>query len=152
MNNSTIHKTAFFNAPQETLWAFLTEADKLGLWYHPARHDLEENQDYALYDADEDDGETALIWGSVLEWQPVSKLVYTFNIFPLDGVSTTVTWQLEEAYGGTLLTLTHEGVGDINENPLNLLMALDDGWDEHLGKLRAQLKNKEHQTPSCSDH
>ena len=150
MNNSTIHKTAFFAAPPETLWAFLTEADKLALWFHSARKNLQEGEDYELYLADADDG-SALIWGKVLEWQPPSKLVYTFNIPPLDGLSTTVTWQLEEAHGGTLLVLTHEGLGDMKESPLGLLMALDDGWDEHIGKLRTQLKNEEHAAPSCSD-
>ncbi len=140
MSNSTIHKTAFFAAPPKTLWAFLTEADKLALWFHPARKNLQDGEDYELYLADADDG-SALIWGKVLEWQPPSKLVYTFNIPPLDGVSTTVTWQLEEAHGGTLLVLTHEGLGDMKESPLGLLMALDEGWDEHIGKLRQQLKD-----------
>ena len=151
MSNSTIHKTAFFAAPRETLWAFLTHADKLGLWYHPARKDLQKNEDYEMYLADADDG-SALIWGTVLEWRPTSKLVYTFNIPPLDGVITTVTWQLEESHGGTLLVLTHEGVGVMKESPLGILMALDDGWDEHIGKLRAQLKNDEQTIPDCSDH
>ncbi len=140
MNNSTIHKTAFFAAPRETLWAFLTEADKLGLWYHPARKDLKKNEDYELYPADADDG-SAMIWGSVLDWQPVSKLVYTFNIPPFNGVKTTVTWQLEESHGGSLLVLTHEGLSGMEESPLGLLMALDGGWDEHIGKLRTELKN-----------
>ncbi|KAG1658117.1 Transcriptional repressor SdpR [Nymphon striatum] len=62
-----------------------------------------------------------------------------------------VTWQLEEAYGGTFLSLTHEGVGDMEESPLGILMALDDGWDEHIAKLRTQLKNEEQAIPSCSD-
>jgi len=151
MNNSTITKTAFFAAPRETLWAFLTESEKLAQWFHPARANLQEGQDYELYLADTDDGQ-AMIWGKVLHWEPPSKLVYTFNIPPFNGTSTTVSWFLEESHGGTMLTLTHEGVGELGDSALNLLMALDDGWDEHIGKLRKTLKNDEYSVPDCADH
>jgi len=151
MTNSTITKTAFFATTRETVWAFLTESEKLAQWFHPARADLQEGQDYELYLADADDGE-ALIWGKVMRWEPPSKLDYTFNITPLNGISTTVSWYLEEAHGGTMLTLTHEGVGELGDSALSLLMALDDGWDEHIGKLRKILKSDEHAIPDCADH
>lgn len=150
MNNSTITKTAFFAVPRETVWAFLTEADKLAQWFHPARQDLQANQDYELYLADNDDG-SALIWGTVLEWEPPAKLTYTFCITPLQGKETTVSWFLQEFHNGTRLTLTHEGVGELGDSALGLLMALDDGWDEHIGKLRTELKNADHAAPSCTD-
>ena len=137
MSNSTITKTAFFSTNSETLWAYLTEAEKLGEWYHPARQDLKAGTDYELYNAE--NGEK-WIWGSVLEWSPHSKLVYTFTIPPLEATSSTVTWVLEEALGGTKLTLTHEGVGEVGESALGLLMALDDGWDEHIASLRKAFK------------
>jgi len=40
MNTTTITKSIFFNAPRETVWAFLTDKDKLGEWYHPAEADF----------------------------------------------------------------------------------------------------------------
>jgi uncharacterized protein YndB with AHSA1/START domain len=138
MPHSTITKSAFFATTPETLWAYLTEADKLGEWYHPARQDLEANKDYELYNSDNDE---KWIWGSVLEWNPPKKLVYTFIIPPLETISSTVTWVLEEAHGGTKLTLTHEGIEELGDSALGLLMALDDGWDEHIGKLRKAFKD-----------
>ncbi len=46
---------------------------------------------------------------------------------------TTVTWLLEEALGGTRLTLHHEGIGAAaGDAAHSLLMALDAGWDAHL--------------------
>lgn len=134
---SNISKTAFFATSPETVWAFLTEADKLAQWYHPSRTNLQANQDYELYNAET--GER-WVWGSVLEWEPPKKLVTTFIVPPLENVTSTVTWELEEAYGGTKLSLTHEGVGELGDKALGMLMALDAGWDEHLGKLRANIK------------
>ena len=138
MSNSTITKSAFFVTTPEILWSYLTEADKLGEWYHPARQDLQADQDYELYN--KENGEK-WIWGSVLEWNPPKKLVYTFIIPPLEAISSKVTWVLEEAHGGTKLSLTHEGIEELGDAALGLLMALDDGWDEHIGSLRKALKD-----------
>ena len=33
-------KTVFLKAPPEHVWKFLTEADKLALWFHKGRSDL----------------------------------------------------------------------------------------------------------------
>lgn len=138
MANSSITKSAFFAVTPNIVWAYLTEADKLGEWYHPARQDLQSGQDYELYNSE---NEEKWIWGSVLEWDPPKKLVYTFTIPPLETISSTVTWILEEVYGGTKLSLTHEGVGELGDEALGLLIALDDGWDKHIGRLRESLKN-----------
>ena len=136
MSNTTITKSAFFATTPETIWAYLTEADKLGEWYHPARQDLQANQDYELFN--KENGEK-WIWGSVLEWNPPKKLVYTFIIPPLEAISSTVTWELEESLGGTKLSLTHEGIEALGDSALGLMMALDDGWDEHIASLRKQI-------------
>ena len=67
-----------------------------------------------------------------------SILVYSFTIKPLAGAMTKVTWKLEEAHGGTMVTLTHEGIAEAaGAAALGLIMALDAGWDEHLARLRA---------------
>lgn len=136
MTNSTMTKTAFFGVEPKAVWAFLTEADKLGEWFHPAEADLAADSDYILGA----DG-NKVIWGTVLNWDPTSTLQYTFEIAPFGGVSTTVTWSLVESNGGTQLTLTHEGIGELGEAALGLLMALDDGWDKHIGSLREALKD-----------
>ncbi|MEP3280275.1 MAG: SRPBCC domain-containing protein [Stappiaceae bacterium] len=133
---TTISKTVFFNAGRETVWAFLTDKDKLGAWYHPARADLKQGEKYELIKKTDDSGQP-IIWGKVLTMDPPSKLVTTFVIGPFDGAETTVTWILEEAAGGTRLSLTHEGIAEATgPAAMQLLMALDDGWDEHLGSLR----------------
>ncbi|PCI46250.1 MAG: ATPase [Alphaproteobacteria bacterium] len=140
MTNATITKSVFFNASRETVWAFLTEKEKLALWFQPAESDLVENQEYALIQKADDGSVTKLCWGTVLEMDKPSRLVYSFTIKPLGGAMTTVTWTLEEAHGGTKLSLRHEGIcaaeGDV---ATGLLMRLDEGWDKHLTSLRAAI-------------
>ena len=81
------------------------------------------------------------VGGSVMEAKRPEKLVYTFTIEPFSGAMTTVTWLLQEVHGGTRLVLEHEGIGAAAGNmALPLLMALDAGWDAHLGQLRDLVK------------
>lgn len=136
-DTTTITKSAFFNASRDTVWSFLTNKDKLAKWFHPAEADLREGEKYTLIRKTDDGAQVPLIWGHVLEMDVPSKLVYTFVIDPFDGAETTVTWILEEAAGGTRLTLTHDGIAEAaGSAAMGLLMSLDHGWDEHLDRLR----------------
>jgi len=138
MTDAIITKSIFFTASRETVWAFLTQKEKLALWFHPAEADLVKGQDYALIHTAEDGSVTKQCWGTVLEMDKPYRLVYTFTIKPLGGEMTTVTWTLEEAHGGTKLSLVHEGIGAAaGDAALGLLMALDTGWDKHLAALRS---------------
>jgi len=137
MSDTTITKTIFLNADAGTVWAYLTNKDKLAEWFHAAESDLSQGSDYALMGQADDGSTVRKCWGTVLELKRPERLVYTFTIDPLGGTMTTVTWLLEEAYGGTRLTLRHEGIGAAaGDAALPLLMALDAGWDAHLGRLR----------------
>lgn len=136
MSTTTINKSIFLKASRETVWAYLTEKDKLAEWFHPATADLVEGKPYALLD-NATDPDSKLCWGEVLSAKKPSSLSYTFTVKPLGGAMTTVNWTLEEAAGGTRVTLSHEGVGEAaGEAALGLLSALDKGWDEHFSKLR----------------
>lgn len=130
MADATIIKTIILAAPRETVWAFLTDKDKLATWFHPAEADLATGEDYGLVH----DGEK-VCWGKVVEMTPPTRLVTTFTVKPLDGVMTTVSWTLDEVPGGTLLTMEHAGLEAAGAN-LGLMQALDAGWDAHLGDLR----------------
>ncbi len=75
--------------------------------------------------------------GTVPEIERPSLLSYTFTIKPVNGAMTTVTWQLEDAHGSTILTLRHAGIDKAaGAAALGLLMALDAGWDKHLACLQ----------------
>ncbi|MGI9436535.1 MAG: SRPBCC family protein [Geminicoccaceae bacterium] len=135
--NDTITKTVFFKASRDTVWAFLTEKEKLAKWFHAAESDLADGADYALLGNSAEGDPVKQCWGTVQHWDPPSKLIYSFTIKPLNGVMTKVTWTLDEAHGGTRLTMNHEGLAAAGDAALGLLTALDAGWDEHLGRLRS---------------
>ena len=140
MSNTTIIKTCFFKTSRETVWAFLTQKDKLEQWFHPSTADLAEGEDYALVEKQEDGSESTVCWGNVISMDEPSSLVYTFTIGPLNGAMTTVTWTLEEIHDGTRLTLKHEGISKAaGEAAMGLLMALDKGWDVHLDSMRVSI-------------
>ncbi|MGH1357505.1 MAG: SRPBCC family protein [Burkholderiaceae bacterium] len=137
-DTNTIHKTIFLAASRDTVWAFLTEKDKLEEWFHPADADLREGQPFALL-ATAGDINSKVCWGEVISAKKPSFLSYSFTVKPLGGAMTTVNWTLEEAAGGTRVTLVHEGIGEAaGDAALGLLMALDAGWDEHFAKLRTK--------------
>ncbi len=134
---TVITKTVFFNASRETVWSFLTDKTKLGTWFHLSDADLTLGEKYSLYRIDENGTKIPQIYGEVLEMDAPGRLVTTFCIEPFGDRSTTVTWELEEAAGGTRLHLTHEGVADAaGEATGRMLLALDAGWDEHFARLR----------------
>ncbi len=140
MSETKIVKTVFFKAPAETVWSFLTDKEKLGKWYHPAEENLQAGQEYSLLEQNDDGSYRKIVWGKVLEMSAPHHLVQTFCINPLQGNETTITWQLEETLGGTMLTLTHEGIeAAAGEGALGLFCALDAGWDSHFGRLRTNI-------------
>ena len=142
MINDTITKTVFFNASPETVWSYLTQKDKLALWFHPAQTDLQKGKDYALVEHHEDGSVTKACWGTVQHFEPPQKMVWSFTVAPLNGRMTTVTWTLNQFQNGTRLTMIHEGIGAAaGEGALGLLRALDAGWDKHFAELRTRIKD-----------
>ena len=136
MSTTTINKSIFLAAPRETVWDYLTDKDKLGEWFYPAAENLVEGKPYALL-GDAADSNSKMCWGDVLSAKEPSFLSYSFTIKPMGGAMTTVNWTLEEAAGGTRVTLIHEGIGEAaGDAALGLLMALEEGWDKHFVKLR----------------
>lgn len=137
MAETTINKSIFLAAPRETVWAYLTEKDKLAEWFHPAESDLSQGNDYALVKIADDGATDKLCWGTVLKMEPHSSMVWSFTVKPLDGAMTTVTWHLEEVNGGTKLSLVHEGIeAAAGDGAWGMLSALDVGWEEHLARFR----------------
>ncbi|MEP2533369.1 SRPBCC domain-containing protein [Shimia sp.] len=131
MTDTTIRKSVFLSAPKPRVWEFLTKADLLKEWFHPANEDLAEGQDYLL--SSQNDGER-MCWGKVEKADPHDYMKWSFTVGPLSGAMTTVEWRLEDAPGGTRLTLEHSGLPD-NADGYGLVMALDKGWHNFLSNL-----------------
>ena len=129
---TTINKSIYLKADKPAVWAFLTEIDKVKIWFHRYDTDLAAGCDYKMFG--QDSGKE-LGHGTVLRSDPHDLLEYTFSIGPMQGATSTVKWTLDEATGGTRLNLEHSGLSDGSEG-FALVLALDKGWDDHLGRMR----------------
>ncbi len=134
MTDTTLTKTIYLRATPAKVWAYLTDPDKLAIWFHKPKTALVAGA-YEMFGSESGD---RLMWGQVLAAEPFTRLEYTFSITPMGGKTSTVKWALEEVAGGTKLSLRHEGLPQ-GEEAFDLLLALDKGWDDHLGRMRASV-------------
>lgn len=135
MTELTIEKTLFLKAPREHVWKFLTEKDKLALWFHEGEEDLQPAGPYALVTNSLGKEGSRLCWGEIIEFDPPSTLVHSFTHEGLSEVETTCRWTLTPAGDGTILRLTHSGFEKASEG-FKKAADHDVGWDEHFVRLR----------------
>jgi uncharacterized protein YndB with AHSA1/START domain len=132
MTDTTIRKSIYLAADKARVWGFLTDPEKLATWFHKPAAPLAAGQEYAMCGTES--GKT-LMWGSVLKAEPHDYLEYSFTIAPMGEATSIVRWWLEAVPGGTRLRLEHSGLPE-GEAAFGLTLALDEGWDDHLGRLR----------------
>ena len=132
MTDRTLRKSIYLAAAPETVWEFLTDPDLLEKWFHRPTTPLKSGEDLDMRHADG----KSVIWGKVNDARAPEYLEYTFQIAPLGEAETLVKWRLEPVDGGTKLSLEHSGL-PAGAAAFGLTLALDKGWDEHLGRLRS---------------
>ena len=133
MTDLIIRKSILLRASPEKVWAFLTDPDKLAIWFHRPNAPLLGG----AYEMINDKGE-AFMWGDVQRAEPFRRLDYTFEIAPMGDAASLVKWTLTEVASGTQLSLEHSGLPQGAE-AFDLSLARDKGWDEHLRRMRAEL-------------
>jgi uncharacterized protein YndB with AHSA1/START domain len=131
VTDTILKKSIYLKTTPDKVWAYLTDPDKLAIWFHKPKTPLVKG-DYEMFGTESGD---KLMWGKVLVAEPFSRLEYTFTIKPMGDQSSTVKWRLEEVPGGTHLSLVHEGLPQGAE-AFDLTLALDKGWDGHLARMR----------------
>ncbi len=136
MTEMKLVKTIFLKAPRAHVWRFLTEKDRLALWFHAAAADLAPGGALTLLTNSYGKEGERLCWGAVKEMNPPRRLVHTFTHQWIAGVETLCVWELEEFDGGTMLTLTHTGWEKLGEKAFAHAADHDAGWDEHFVRLR----------------
>ena len=129
-------KTIYLKAPRTHVWKFLTEADRLALWFHRGEKDLVAGGEWAQVTNSLGKEGQRMSWGTVRVFEPPARLVHTFTHQGLGGVETTCSWDLEEVAGGTILTLTHDGFEKVGDEAFNKTSDHDKGWDEFFVRLR----------------
>jgi len=132
MTDNTIRKSIFLNTTPDQVWHWLTDPDKLGQWFHKPSGPLVAGEPLEMFGTTSGD---KLIWGKVQEARAPEYLEYTFTIKPMGEAVSLVKWTLEPVEGGTRLSLEHEGLPQGAE-AFGLVLALDKGWDGHIGQMR----------------
>ncbi|SFD46896.1 Uncharacterized conserved protein YndB, AHSA1/START domain [Sulfitobacter brevis] len=137
MTDTILRKTIYLKASREEVWAYLTQPEKLAIWFHAPKSPLVEGEELALYGAESGD---KICWGEVRTARAPEYLEYTFTIKPLNGAFTTVRWTLEDVAAGTRMSLEHEGL-PADLPGFDLTLALDKGWEGHMGQMRDHIHN-----------
>lgn len=130
-----LHKSIFLRADRETVWAYLTEPDRLAEWFHKPERPLQEGAKLEMFGRESGD---LLIWGEVKAARRPEYLEYSFTVKPMGDAVSLVKWTLQSVEGGTKLSLEHEGLPQ-NADAFGLVLSLDKGWDEHFGEMRAAI-------------
>lgn len=149
--------TRRFDAPIELVWRMWTEPEHVAAWYGPTGAsvpvaDLDVRaggrRRVCMTVGPEDHPTEMWFTGEYLEVVPHRRLVYTESISDEDGEvrsprdlgmpegyprTTQVTVDLEDADGGTVLTLTHAGVPADSPGAAGWAMALE-GLAAHLAR------------------
>lgn len=131
----TLEKSIYLRASKPEVWSFLTDPEKLALWFHKPASPLAAGERYEMFGTESGN---KLMWGEVLAADPHDHLSYTFTIGPMGDAVSTVSWTLDDVPGGVKLSLKHEGLPE-GEAAFDLTLALDKGWDDHLARMRASL-------------
>ena len=131
----TLQKSIYLKADKAAVWEFLTDPEKLAIWFHKPSKTLKAGESYEMFGTESGN---KLMWGEVLAADPHDHLSYSFTIGPMGDAVSTVTWTLEDVPGGTRLSLMHEGLPK-GEAAFDLTLALDKGWDDHMGRMRTAL-------------
>ena len=137
MTDNTLRKTIVLAAPRETVWAYLTQPEHLAKWFHPPKVAMTEGAKLEMFGAESGD---LLIWGDIRTARAPEYLEYTFTVTPMGDAVSIVKWTLEAVETGTKLTLEHEGMPQ-GADGFGVLMAIDKGWDEHMGRMRSNIND-----------
>jgi len=134
MTETVIRKSILLRAAPAKVWAFLTDPDKLAIWFHRPTTPLLDGP-YEMQGAES--GER-FMWGDVLVAEPFKRLEYTFELSQMGGVASMVKWTLTEGDAGVTLSLEHSGLPQ-GAVAYDLSLALDKGWEDHMGQMRSAL-------------
>ncbi len=134
MTGPVIEKTLHLPHSREKVWDFLTKSNELAKWFHRTEADLTPGQAFSMPGEDGN----PLCWGEVEDMSPPDRLKYSFTARPMNGLMTTVTWELSAIETGTRLKMTHTGI-PAGAEAFGLLIAFDKGWDDHLTRLRSDI-------------
>ena len=133
MANNTIKTERHYSHSLQKVWEAISEAEEISAWFIKADFKAETGYQYTFTH------ENTVISGKVLEVDPPKKLTYTWIVSGTE-VETTVTWELEEKDGGTLLKLEHTGIEGYGPAAETFFNNFKGGWENCFNELEKHLK------------
>ena len=102
----TLRYERWFSRPIETVWAALTQPERLADWLGPCEVEPRIGGRFNVFVGNEG---RMRVYGHVLAWQPPALLSFTWNWN--DEPETVVRWELDrQGPQATRLVFTHEGL------------------------------------------
>lgn len=123
-----------FDVPPETVFDTLTDPDLMPIWWGDDAEldiDLRVGGQYTI--TRWEDGVEYVAKGDYLEVERPSRLQYTFGMPQFSPNSDTITIQIEEDNGGSLVTFEHSGVDiatELRDLPPGETSATEAGWQQ----------------------
>lgn len=135
MTHPVLQKTIYLKADSDTVWDYLTQPDRLAEWFQKPSAPLVEGGALEMFGRDSGD---RVIWGKVRVARQSEYLECSFSVKSMSDAVSLVKWHLAAVECGTRLSLEHEGLPETTEG-FGLILVLNNGWDEHLAKMRKAL-------------
>ncbi|MGG0669911.1 SRPBCC domain-containing protein [Lederbergia citrisecunda] len=135
MSTTEIRKNIVINAPNETVWPYVSTADGIGAWFMPNDMEPVEGKEFTLQ---------AGPWGEslckVTEVQPPNRLSFDW------GKDWQVHFELKAIDDHTELTFIHAGWEDGKQTEFGeshdvVRPRMSEGWDGLLAKLKKTIES-----------
>jgi uncharacterized protein YndB with AHSA1/START domain len=128
---------AFYPYPPERVWKAISDANELSRWLMTTDFKPVVGERYTMK-AKPSPGFDGVVTGEVLEVNPPSKLVYSWNGGPLK--NTIVSWTLAQKGTGTMVRLEHKNFQGPAALAVSVILGM--GWKGLIQKkLLAYLDN-----------
>ena len=124
------------DSPRDRVWRALTTPGEIQRFYFDSRFDADLRAGGRVAYTTPD-GTRTFIRGDVLEVVPNTRFVHTFRFTDLDEPAQRVSFELEDADGGTRVTIRHE---DLDVAPKHR-KRVTPGWSRILGNLKHWLEH-----------
>lgn len=130
-------KEVVINAPASKVWDAITDKAKMKEWYFEmSDFKPEVGFTFTFTGCDKEDVKFVHLC-EITEVIPNKKLSHSWRYEGYPG-NSTVTWELQEEDGKTLVTLTHTGLESISGHPSLARNSFDEGWTHFV---QSALKN-----------
>lgn len=162
MSTDRIEKRVLLRAPRERVWRAISDAQQFGYWFGvdfdgPFAAGASITGRITPSKADPEMGEMQQPYEGVrFEWlvekvEPMDRMVFRWHPFGVDKTidyskepMTRIEFELQDAEGGILLTVTESGFDRLPpERRAKAFAANDGGWTHQMGAIRKYLERQE---------